>query len=95
MATTDQHVTKDPDAVLDYGFDWSAWLTTSGNDTIATSTWIVDAGLVKGITGNTTTTTTVWLSGGTSGITYKAVNRIVTTGGRTNDRTLYVAVTDL
>jgi hypothetical protein len=84
--------TKDPDASLDYGINWAAWL---GTDTIATSTWIVDVGLTKGTASNTTTTTTVWLSGGTLGVTYKAVNRIVTAGGRTNDRTLRVRVADL
>ena len=30
-----RNFTKDPDAVLDYEFDWSAWL---GTDTIATHT---------------------------------------------------------
>ena len=83
---------KDPDASLDYGFDWSAWL---GTDTIATSTWTVDSGITKGATSNTTTTTTVWLSGGTVGTTYNAVNRIVTAGGRTNDHTLTVRVDNL
>lgn len=94
MATGTRFV-KDPDASKDYGFDWSAWLTSSGNDTIATSTWIVDAGITKGATGNTATTTTVWLSGGTAGTSYKVTNRIVTAGGRTDDRTLYVTVADL
>jgi len=89
---TDTRFVKDPSAVLDYGFDWSAWLAT---DTISTSTWTVDAGITQGTTSNTTTTTTVWLSAGTSGTTYKAANRITTAGGRTNERTLYVIVTDL
>lgn len=92
MPTNDNRFVKDPDAIKDYGFDWSAFL---GTDTISTSTWIVDVGLAKGTTGNTTTTTTVWLSGGTTGTTYKAVNRITTAGGRTDDRTLQVYVTDL
>lgn len=81
---------KDPDANLDYGFDWSAWLAAS--ETITTSTWIVDTGLTKGTTSNTTTATTVWLSGGTPGTTYLAVNRIVTNQGRTDDRTVKVLV---
>ena len=36
---------KDPDAVLDYGFDWSAWL--EAGDTIVTSEWIVPEGITK------------------------------------------------
>jgi hypothetical protein len=82
--------TKDPDANLDYGFDWSQWLAAS--ETISTSIWIVDAGLTKGTTSATTTGTTVWLSGGTAGTTYLAVNRIVTNQGRTDDRTVKVFV---
>jgi hypothetical protein len=40
----------------------------------------------------TTTTTTVWLSGGTAGYNYKVENRITTVGGRTDDRTLLIRV---
>lgn len=78
---------KDPSAVLDYQFDWSAWLD---DDTIATSTWTVPTGLTKASESNTTTTATVWLSGGTAGASYTLVNRIVTAGGRTDERTLTV-----
>ena len=31
---------KDPDATLDYSFDWSPWL---GTDTISTSQWFIDS----------------------------------------------------
>ncbi len=80
---------KDPDAILDYGFDWSLWLDT---DTISTSTWIVPAGLTKDSQTNTTTTTTVWLSGGADGVTYSIINRITTVAGRGDDRTMTIAV---
>jgi len=36
---------KDPDAVLDYGFDWSDWL--ADGETISTSTWTVETGITK------------------------------------------------
>ena len=42
----------------------------------------------------TTTKATVWLRGGAGGITYLVTNRIVTVGGRTDDRTISVKVED-
>ncbi|MCP5005915.1 MAG: hypothetical protein GY941_18555 [Planctomycetes bacterium] len=82
-------VIKDPEAVLDYGFDWGDWLNA---DTIATSTWVVDTGLTKDSDSETTTVATVWLSGGTAGRKYKAVNTITTAGGRTDERILLIIV---
>jgi hypothetical protein len=82
--------TKDPDAVLDYQVDWSAWLASAlgGADTIATSTWIVPDGITKNSDTHTDNTATLWVSGGTAGTAYNLVNRITTAGGRTNDLTL-------
>jgi hypothetical protein len=81
---------KDPDAVLDYGFDWSDWLAIG--ETIATSTWTVPTGITKDSSSNSTTATVVWMSGGTAGQTYELVNRIVTSAGRTEDRTISLLV---
>jgi hypothetical protein len=78
---------KDPDAVLDYQFDWSDWL---GSDTVSTSTWTVPTGITKVTDTKTTTTTTIWLSGGTAGNEYTITNRIVTAGGRTEDRSFLI-----
>ena len=82
---------KDPAAVLDYGFDWSTdgWL---GADTIATSTWTVPAGLTSEATSNTTTTATIWLSGGTVGQVYEVANKNVTAAGRTDERSMTIRV---
>jgi hypothetical protein len=87
-ALTDPKI-KDPDSVLDYTLDWSAWL---GSDTILTSSFLVDTGLTKKSDSKTTTTTTVWLSGGTAGTNYGVTNRITTVSGRTADRTFSVWV---
>jgi hypothetical protein len=81
--------TKDPQAVLDYQIDWSAWLAT---DTITSSAWTMPAGITKASDTKTTTTTTIWLSGGTAGQQYQIVNTIVTAGGRTEERTLTIVV---
>ncbi len=83
---------KDPSAVLDYQVNWATWL---GTDTISTSTWTVPTGLTKDSDTNTTTTATAWLSGGTAGRTYTVTNRIVTAGGRTDERSFQVKVTNL
>jgi hypothetical protein len=80
---------KDPDATLDYQIDWATWL---GDDTIVTSTWIVPSGLTEEDSLSTTTTATVWLSGGTVGQVYLVTNRVTTVEGRTDDRTIRVVV---
>lgn len=80
---------KDPNAVLDYIIDWTAFL---GADTISTSTWIVETGITKDSDTRTNTTTTIWLSGGTAGERYYLTNRIVTAGLRTEDRTIGILV---
>lgn len=89
MAAAD--FTKDPDAVLDYVWDWSQWL--AGAETITSSTVAVSSGINLDSNTNTTTTATAWLSGGTNGIPYTATNRITTSSGRTDDRTITIRVT--
>lgn len=94
---------KDPQAVLDYKFDWKASTNGSGTsdwlasgETISTRTVTVATGLTKdsdAIT-DTNTSVTVWLSGGTAGTTYKVVCQIVTSAGRTDERTILVKVTN-
>lgn len=78
---------KDPNAVLDYTFDWSAWLLPL-SDTIASVTWIVTSGLTTSSPTNTTTTATVFVAGGVDGNTEKLTCRIVTANGRTDDRSV-------
>ena len=90
---------KDPNEVLDYGFDWVLALA----ETIVTSTFSVTTGAVTLSTpsftnaGPTTplnsdgslrptTQTTVWLNGGTVGERAEILNRITTSGGRTYDQ---------
>ena len=80
---------KDPDAILDYEWDWSAWL---GTDTIASHTVTASAGLTVDSTEATDTAVTVWLSGGTVGQTYSVTCHVVTAAGREDDRTVTVTV---
>jgi hypothetical protein len=80
---------KDPDAKLDYLFDWTAWL---GTDTIATATVTVPTGITLALQTNTTTTVTAWLSGGTVNATYEIKCHIITAAGRIDDRTMSVQI---
>lgn len=84
---------KDPEAVLDYRADWSKWLAKADpNDTIVSSSWSVPSGITQDSASFTTTTTTIWLSGGTAGRSYDVRNRITTAGGRVDDRTIRINV---
>lgn len=73
----------DPEAVLDYGVDWSAWL---GTDTLASVTWTVPTGLVLASQANTTTVATAWISGGVAGSVYTVECKVTTAAGRTDER---------
>jgi len=83
-----QSFEKDKDAVLDYAVDWSDWL--ADGETISTSTWTVPTGLTKDSDSKTDTVATVWLSGGTAATTYTVANKITTSGGRTDERSIYI-----
>lgn len=83
---------KDPDAVLDYKFDWSSWLPSG--DTIASRVVTAADGITKdsdSIT-DTSTSVTVWLSGGTANSSYQITCAIVTADGREDDRSMLISV---
>ncbi len=84
-------VLQDPSDNLDYTIDWTDWL---GGDTIVTSSWVVTAGLTEGANANTTTSATVWLTGGTAGTSYVATNTIITAAARTANRSFNIDVVD-
>jgi len=69
----------DPDAKLDFGYNWSAWLPTGV--TIDISDWtITPTGPVLSNGSNDNTTTAIYVAGCTSGVTYTLTNQITTTG---------------
>lgn len=88
----DNSVVKDNNATLDYQWDWSAWLQAGETITMATIT--VQTGIVKDSQSNTSSTVTVWLSGGTVGTTYKVDGRITTSLGRIDERYFTISVMD-
>jgi hypothetical protein len=94
---------KDPDATLNYTFDWADWLETG--ETITTAVFTVEAGLTKGAESSDATTATVTLSGGTVGggagdadagidSGYRVTCRITTNGGQIDDRSIFVDVAE-
>jgi hypothetical protein len=93
MASNDQF-RKDPNATLDYSVDWSRWLVE--DDEITTSSWQFASGsaLGTGLDIFSPTVTTIWLYGGTAGQWYRLTNRITTTAGRADDRTINIFVTE-
>lgn len=85
---------KDPQATLDYPFDWTAWLATG--ETITTFTVTVPTGLVQATPAPsaTATTVTVWLAGGTPGQRYTVACRVVTSAGRDDTRSIQLLIQD-
>ncbi len=77
---------KTPAEVLDYTFEWADWLA---GGSLETSTWSVDTGLTQVSESDDGQNATLWLSGGTVPLKYRAVNQ-VTSGGRTAQRTLNI-----
>lgn len=90
MATT---FIKDPSDVLDYTFDWTNVLATG--ETISSYTVTPDTGLTKDSDSQASGVITYWLSGGTADSLYNVVCKIVTSAGRTVERTATFTVKNL
>ncbi len=92
-----QPIVHDPNSNLPYKWDWNSpdWAgrTWLDGDTISTATVTSsDAGVNITNVNHDDTTVTAWISGGTTGATIKALCHITTTGGRTDDRSMYLLV---
>lgn len=89
---------KDPDAVLDFVFDFAILGWLESGESITAYTVTADAGITVESDSNDGTAITVWLSGGTAGETYAVTVHITTSvsdgGGvyREEDRTMYIKV---
>jgi len=77
---------KDPNAVLDFQFDWSAWL--SSGETITASIYLFESATLElfdeSIDGGFTT---FWARGGAAGEVVQITNRITSSEGRIDDWT--------
>ena len=90
---------KDPDAVLDYKFDWKASTNGTGDSDWLAAGETISAHVIDEDTGITVdssalsdanTSVTVWLSGGTAGTDYSVRCEIDTSASRTDERTMII-----
>ena len=81
--------THDPDAVLDYKWDWSAMYP---DDTITSHTVTAAAGITVDSSEAIGMAVTAWLSGGSVGQSYTVTCHIATAAGREDDRTIGIIV---
>lgn len=85
---------KDPAAVLDYEFDWSAWL--ADGETITGTPLIEAPGLTVNPPGKETQVAdgkvTFWIGGGAAETFYDVACKVVTSAGRTDRRTASLRV---
>lgn len=89
-------IKKDPNAILDYTANFTAWLAEISDSIVAATVAQVTGGLVVESVSFTANTVTAWLSGGVptlpGGAYASATFRVTTVGGRTDDRTIYFRV---
>jgi len=88
-------IKKDPEATLDYIFNWTDWLTAAGGDVIVSATVTPDTGLTLVTSGVVDAGRRVqaFISGGVDGVTYKVKCSIVTAASpnpRREDRVIYI-----
>lgn len=89
---------KDPDSFLDYGLDWSDWMPEG--DYIISNTWFSDDTQSNLILSDfdyvvESHFTKCWIRGGELNNVYIITNRIETFGGRTNDQSMSLLITEL
>jgi hypothetical protein len=82
---------KDPEANKDYALDWTAMLALA--ETIEDSQWVsTPTGLTVGTSAIVDGVCSVWLSGGSVGITYTVVNTITTDRGLIDERSVAIKI---
>lgn len=90
-------IPKDPDATLDYAFDWTLYLADI-SDTISAATFVLDPSLTQVRSAFNALTATVWVSGGVAPTDPSVPNqlavtcRITTAGGRIDDRSVFLKI---
>ena len=81
---------KDPDAILDYKWNWSSWL--EAGETLSTYAITVSAGLTNPESTFNSSAVTAWITGGTVGTVETAACLIETNSSRTDERTIYLDI---
>ena len=90
MSVSNGRAVIDPDAVLDFTWDWAAWLRSG--ETITAHTLSGTTGITVGASSATTTSVTCWISGAVLGSKPAVTCHITTSAGREDDRTLTFTV---
>lgn len=85
---------KDPNAVLDFVFDWTPYLNPT-QDNIINATANKTGGITIDATSFTTKKVTVWVSGGTVGETAKLTCTITTEAGRIDERSMFIKIKEM
>lgn len=85
-----QSYIKDPTAVLDYWMDWGAWLVPG--ESLLTSTWTTTGTPVLSLPAILGSLTQVWVSGGTRGEALTLSNRVTSSEGREDERSLSLLI---
>ncbi len=87
--------TKDPDAAVDYGVNWGLDYLQQ-DEIILTSSWsaVPADTLSLSSESNSGTETGVFIAGGVTGHTYLLGNRITTSNGRTDERSLTIRIVE-
>lgn len=91
---------KDPQDTLDYTFDWSRFLSGA---TLSDAVWFINgtqitapgqtvSTLTSVNTANSTTSTTILLSGGTVNVTYTVSCRITSSSGLVVERSARISI---
>lgn len=90
---------KDPDATLDYKWDWKASTNGTGDtdwlestETISSFALTVPASITVSTSSESSGAVTAWLSGGTAGSDYEIQCKITTSTGRIDERTITLKV---
>lgn len=81
---------KDPQAELDYAFDWTDWL--GSGEALSGTSWTVPAGLTKISETYTPYVSVCRIGGGAVGTSYIVTCRITTNQGEVDRRSLLLTV---
>lgn len=89
-------IEKDPNAVLDYPFDWTEYLAPL-DDAIVSATFILETPLTaddaRQVLSPDGRIAVVWVeAGGVAGKTYRVTCRITTAEGRIDDRSIFLKI---
>jgi hypothetical protein len=82
---------KDPDAVLDYTYDWSSFLA-DGEVIVEHEIFLSGDDITLDVSTADNTTVTVWLSGGIVREYYYITCRITTDQGRVDNRSIWILI---